>query len=114
MFYEQFEALCAKKGVRPGRACVEMGLSRSLSAKWKATGAERPSTEALEKMSAYFNLPMEQLLGKESAPAGADAQEVTDDAIKFALFGGDGEITDEMYNEVKSFAAFVKEKYKRK
>ncbi len=28
--------------------------------------------------------------------------------IKFALFGGDGDITDEMYEEVLQFAAFVK------
>ena len=28
--------------------------------------------------------------------------------IKFALFGGDGEITDAMYEEVLQFAAFVK------
>jgi hypothetical protein len=33
---------------------------------------------------------------------------VTDEDIKFALFGGDGEITDEMYEEVKRFAAFIK------
>lgn len=30
--------------------------------------------------------------------------------IKFALFGGDGEITDAMYEEVLQFAAFVKKR----
>ena len=35
---------------------------------------------------------------------------VTDDDIKFALFGGDGEITDAMYEEVKQFAAFVRQR----
>ena len=40
---------------------------------------------------------------------------VTDDDIKFALFNGDvAEITDEMYEEVKAFAQFVKNKYKKK
>ena len=33
---------------------------------------------------------------------------VTDEEIKFALFGGDGHITDAMYDEVKRFAAFIK------
>ena len=33
---------------------------------------------------------------------------VSDDDIKFALFGGDGEITDAMYDEVKRFAQMVK------
>ena len=36
-----------------------------------------------------------------------------DTALKFALFGGDGGITDEMLDEVKAFAEFVKNKYKK-
>ncbi len=35
-------------------------------------------------------------------------REVSDDDIKFALFGGDSEITDAMYDEVKRFAQMVK------
>ena len=34
--------------------------------------------------------------------------------IKFALFGGDGDITDAMYAEVKEFAAFVKQREAKK
>lgn len=114
MFYQRFEELCTQKGVRPGRACTEMGLSRSLAAKWKSTGAQLPSVDVLAKMSAYFGVSIDRILGKEEAPAGADAKTVTEEDIKFALFGGDGEITDEMYDEVKSFAAYVKEKYRKK
>ncbi|MBQ9858103.1 MAG: helix-turn-helix transcriptional regulator [Oscillospiraceae bacterium] len=33
---------------------------------------------------------------------------VRDEDIKFALFGGEGEITDAMYDEVKRFAQMVK------
>ena len=36
------------------------------------------------------------------------------DDIKFALFGGEEEITDDMYDEVKNFAEYVKQKYKNK
>ncbi len=45
---------------------------------------------------------------KEKSPA-ADSREVTDDDIKFALFGG-GDVTDAQFEEVKSFARFVKER----
>ncbi len=38
----------------------------------------------------------------------------TEDDIKVALFGGDSEVTDEMWNEVKRFAEFVKQKQKKK
>lgn len=68
MFYDRFEELCTRKGVKPGRACSEMGLSRSLAAKWKKTGTERPSAEVLEKMSAYFGMSINEILGIEKAP----------------------------------------------
>lgn len=66
MFSDRFEALCREKGVKPGRACQEMGVSRSLAAKWKATGTERPSADVLEKMSAYFGITIDEILGKEA------------------------------------------------
>ena len=37
----------------------------------------------------------------------------TDDDIKFALFGGEKGISDEAYEDVKRFAAFIKDKYKK-
>lgn len=63
MFYDRFQELCLAKGVKPGRACVEMGLSRSLSAKWKNSGTEKPSADVLEKMSIYFDLSINEILG---------------------------------------------------
>lgn len=45
---------------------------------------------------------------KENAPTVSGERSVSDDDIKFALFGGSGEITDAMYQEVKEFAALVK------
>ena len=35
---------------------------------------------------------------------------VTDEELKFALFGGSEDITDEMFEEVRSFAAFVRQR----
>ena len=32
MFYDVFERLCKVKNVTPNRACVDMGLSRSIAA----------------------------------------------------------------------------------
>lgn len=69
MFYDRFEELCKEKGVKPGRACTEMGVSRSLAAKWKATGTEKPSAEALEKMSVYFGKSIEEILSGKTKKA---------------------------------------------
>ena len=59
----------------------------------------------------YLGISVEFLLtGEEAkkAPAPEGERSVSDDDIKFALFGGDGDITDEMYDEVKRFARMVK------
>lgn len=108
MFYDRFLELCAEKGVKPTNACIEAGLSRGLAAKWKSTKTEKPSADALEKMSTYFGKSIDEILGKEVTPTQAGERQISDDDIKFALFGGDGEITDAMYDEVKRFAHMVK------
>ena len=63
------------------------------------------------KIGEYLGISVEFLLtGEEAkkAPATEGERSVSDDDIKFALFGGDGDITDEMYDEVKRFARMVK------
>ena len=107
MFSDRFEALCRAKGVKPGRACTEMGVSRTLAAKWKATGTEKPSAEVLEKMSAYFGLSIDEILGNENAPTREDERPVSDDDIKFALWGT-REIDDDVLEQVKAFAKFAR------
>lgn len=63
------------------------------------------------KVGEYLGISVEFLLTGEDAkkaPAPEGERSVSDDDIKFALFGGDGDITDEMYDEVKRFARMVK------
>lgn len=60
----------------------------------------------IEDGKSYYNIPDgEKKIINFTVP--------TDEDIKFALFGGDEDITDEMLDEVKAFAQFVKNKYKK-
>lgn len=104
MFFTRFQELCRRRGVSVYRACTDIGLNRSAVAKWKAGGKPNGSTAA--KLAEYFGVTTDYLLCQQQVPPAA----ATDEQIKFALFGGDGVITDEMYDEVKQFAAFVKER----
>lgn len=109
MFYDRFVELCNSRGVTPSRAALDAGISKSLVTKWKTNRSKMPSADVIQKLSAYFDLPVSEFLGEESKKAPTEGErEVSDDDVKFALFGGDGEITDAMYAEVKSFADFVK------
>ena len=102
MFFDRFGMLCAQKGVSVYKACTDIGLNRSAVAKWKTGG--RPNGTTAAKLAGYFGVTTDFLL----CEAGEERRPVSDADIKFALFGGDGEITDEMYDEVKKFAAYVK------
>lgn len=111
MFYDLFFELCQEKGISPSKACLEMGLSRSLAAKWKNT-KQNPSAEVLPKIAAYFDVSVDYLLGKDikKRPT-ANSDGPTEDDLKFALFGG-GDVTDAQFEEVKRFARFIKERDK--
>ena len=109
MFFNRFKALCDEKNISVYRACTDIGLNRSAVAKWKAGG--RPNGTTAAKLADYFGVTTDYLLEQSDARSSGDtARTVSDDDIKFALFGGDGEITDEMYEEVKRFAAIIKER----
>ena len=113
MFFNRLKELCDQKQISVYRACTDIGLNRSAVAKWKNGGKPNGSTAAL--LADYFGVTTDYLLGQSKEKVPADKTRViSDEEIKFALFGGDGEITDAMYEEVRRFAAFVKERKSQK
>ena len=107
--YETIEALCRKQNIRPGTLCTTLGLSRSLMTDLKMGRKTGVSAVTAQKIAGYFGVTVAHLLGEETKNPSADSgREISDADIKFALFGGDGEITDAMYEEVKRFAEMVK------
>lgn len=107
MFYDVFKTLCERKQVSCKKAAEEMGLSNSITTKWKKTGAT-PSGETLAKVAAYFGVSADYLLEKEEDLL-AKGSEISDDDIKFALFEG-AKVTDEQFEEVKRFARYVRDR----
>ncbi len=113
MFFNRFKALCEERNISVYRACTDIGLNRSAVAKWKNGGKPNGSTAA--RLADYFGVTTDYLLEQsDDRTAGESLRTVTDEDIKFALFGGDGEITDAMYDEVKRFAAFVRQREQSK
>ena len=111
MFYDVYCELCQKHGLTPSGAATKIGFNRASVTVWKNSG-NAPKQELLVKIAEFFGVTTDYLLGTETekAPTANGERHVTDDDIKFALFGGDGEITDAMYEEVKGFAAFIKQR----
>ena len=72
-FFERYSELCAKAGTTPNGAAKIIGISSASITDWKK-GA-MPRSNAIEKISTYFGVTTDYLLGyegiKEKPPAEA-------------------------------------------
>lgn len=109
MFYENFKSLCDNNGTTVTAVLKKLNISTSKGTAWK--NGSVPNGEVLSRLASYFNVSTDYLLGKDTKDVRNPA---TEDDIKFALFNGADGITDEMYEEVKAFAAFVKQREQQK
>lgn len=85
-------------------------LSKANISKYESDSLE-PNIETLKEFSQLFNVTVDYLLGHSEIRGEAP---VTKDDLMVALFGGKDDVTPEMWDEVKRFAEFVKQKNDKK
>ena len=101
--YSRIEALCRSRGMNITEMCKKCSIPRASLTDFKMGRNKSLSASTLQKIAEYFSVSVEYLLSGETV----SADEIN---LKVALFGGEDGITDEMLEEVKRFAAFVKER----
>lgn len=109
MFWDIFLRLCIDANKSPTAVGTELGFSRATVSNWKNGGAPRET--AIHKIADYFGVTVDYLLGKEQEKKPSETEDLEE--IRVALFGGDTEVTPEMWEEVKQFARFVAMKKKQ-
>ena len=82
-----------------------LGVKKNAVSKWECGRVEDIPTSKIKAMANLFGVKASYLIEDEEPK-----KEVSDDDIQFALFGGKDEITEKMYEEVKNFAAFLKQR----
>ena len=105
------DELLKSHGITGAKMCSDLGMSKSFMTELRKGRSKSFKIETAQKIAEYLGVTVGYLLGKEEtkkAPTGTGERKVSDEDIKFALFGGDGEITDAMFDEVKRFAEMVK------
>ena len=66
MLYENFKKLCDERGTTPTAVALDMGISTSLTSRWKHGG--KPRIETLNKIADYFGVSVSYLLGTTDDP----------------------------------------------
>ena len=101
--YTRIEALCAQKGIRPGRLCNDLGLSRALVTDLKMGRKKSVNAETAQKIAAYFGISVGQLLGQQEA---SDVLEQVD----VAFYGDFKELTEDEKNTVRDMVRLMRER----
>jgi len=115
VFYDKFAKICKSRGISPSRAAIEAGLSKSTVTKWKATPDAEPTGAAIKKLTEYFGITVAELMGEnEKAPSVSGERSVNDDELMFALWGDTDEVDKDDLDDVKRYAAFVRERKRKK
>ena len=114
--YNRIESMCSLRKVSITAMCKESGASRASLSDLKVGRKQSLSADTLSKISSYFGVSVDYLLGKETekAPTAAGERSVSDDDIKFALWGDCEDISDDDLDDVRRYAAFVRERKKGK
>jgi len=101
--YEKIENLCKERGINVTALCANCGIPRASLSDFKSGRKKTLSTKTLSLIAEYFGVSVDYLCGNTE-------EKNNESALKVALFGGGSVVTDEMWEEVKRYAQYIKER----
>ena len=113
--YSILASLCESRGITAYKMCKDVGIQPSIMTDLKMGRRNSMKIETANKIANYFGVTTDYLLtGEEKAPTDDGERKISEEDVKLALFGGDGEVTDAMWDEAQFAIQLIKERYKRK
>lgn len=109
-FFTKYEKLCREAKSHPTGTAIALGFSRGTVNRWRNGSISDGNT--LRAISKHFGVSVDYLLGNTETKELAKNQSPKEIA-QVALFGGDVDVTDEMWKEVEDFANYIVAKHKR-
>ena len=105
--YKTIQQLCDRRGIRPGRLCSDLGLSRSLMTDLKMGRKKSLSAQTAQKIATYFDVTVAQLLGQE------DIRPDILDEVDLAFYGDFKELTEEQKETVRDMVRLMRSRQKK-
>ena len=100
--FARIESLCEKKGIRPGRLCDELGLSRGLMTDLKMGRKKTLNAETAQKIAGFFGVSVGYLLGQEESDVL--------DQVDVAFYGDFKELNEEEKETVRDMVRLMRER----
>lgn len=105
--YENIQALCQSKGIRPGRLCDELELSRGLITDLKMGRKKSVSAQTAQKIAAYFGVSVGSLLGQEGGST--ENPDILDD-VDVAFYGEFKELNEDEKETVRDMVRLMRQR----
>lgn len=101
---EKIKRLRKSMGLTQTELGDRVGVKKNAVSKWECERVESIPTSTVKALAELFQVPTSYLID--------DNRIVTNDDIKFALWGDCADIDDEDLNDVRRYAAFIRERKK--
>jgi len=108
--YESILALCERDGIRPGRLCDELGISRGLMTDLKMGRKKSVNAETAQKIASFFGVSVGFLLGHEGSDAVNESGTINLDQIDVAFYGEFKELSEEDKETVRDMVRIMRER----
>ena len=108
--YESILALCQRDGIRPGRLCDELGISRGLMTDLKMGRKKGVNAETAQKIASFFGVSVGYLLGLEGSDAVETGDAVNLDQVDVAFYGEFKELSEEDKETVRDMVRIMRER----
>ena len=99
--YENIVLLCEKAGIKPGRLCDELGISRGLMTDLKMGRKKGVNAQTAQKIAAHFGVSVGYLLGE-------DREEDPLEQVDIAFYGEYRELTQEQKDAVRQMVKLMR------
>ena len=104
--YERINRICEQQGIRPGRMCNELGLSRGLMTDLKMGRKKTINAQTAQKIAGYLGVTVGNLLGE----GGQDLL----DQVDVAFYGEYKELSDEEKETVRDMVRLMRQRRTQK
>ena len=104
--YESILQLCERDGIRPGRLCDELGISRGLMTDLKMGRKKGVNAETAQKIASYLGVSVGNLLGEDDADLL--------DQVDVAFYGAYKELSDEEKETVRDMVQLMRQRRAQK
>ncbi len=108
--YDRIITLCEASGIRPGRLCAELGLSRGLMTDLKMGRKKGVSAETAQKIASFFHVSVGHLLGQEENGQMQGSDKKTDilDEVDIAFYGDFKELDEAQKEAVRDMVRLMR------